>query len=86
MKKKIIFMFSGLFFLAVFNTFLITNVFAETGNTKSSAVEPDGGTYYCFWWADQWGSGSWARDCDCCVLKQMTNPSMLHTCSTNLFE
>lgn len=84
MKKKTIFLFTGLLLLALFNTVLITNAYTKTKNNPS--VEPDGGTYYCFCWADQWGSGSWARDCDGCVNALMENPSMLHTCSTNLFE
>jgi len=85
MKKKKVILVTVLFVLALFNTVLITDVFSKTPDI-SSGVEPDGGTYHCFWMADHWGSGPIARDCVGCVDMLMENPHIMGTCSTNLFE
>jgi hypothetical protein len=88
MKKKIVYICTGLLLAALINTAFITSTFGKPLNQPvgTAGIEPDGTTYHCYWWAEEWFIGPMGRDCMGCVEVGMTEPSIPGTCGLNLQE
>jgi hypothetical protein len=85
MKKKIVYICTGLLLAALINTAFITSTFGKplSQPVSTAGIEPDGTTYHCYWLTGGWG-GPTGTDCIGCVERPMKDPQVQGTCSKEI--